>query len=44
MSEGALKFALNDTGAVPDVMQQLGQQLEMAGDFDYRTTTGRLIE
>ena len=44
MSEGALKFALNQTGAVPDVMQQLGKQLEMAGDFDYRTTTGRLLE
>ena len=43
MSEGALKFALNETGAVPDVMYQLGKQLKDAGNFDYRTTRGTLL-
>tara|TARA_Y100000996_G_scaffold385922_1_gene343611 strand:- start:28 stop:2823 length:2796 start_codon:yes stop_codon:yes gene_type:complete len=43
MSEGALKFALNETGAVPDVMQQLSKQLKAAGDFDYRTVAGKLV-
>ena len=44
MSEGALKFALNETGAVPDVMYQLGKQLKDAGNFDYRTTLGKILK
>jgi hypothetical protein len=44
MSEGALKYSLQETGAVPDVMRQLGKQLDDAGDFDYITTTGKLIK
>ncbi len=43
MSEGALKYSLTDTGAVPDVMQQLGKQIDEAGDFDVVLPTGKKV-
>jgi hypothetical protein len=44
MSEAALKFSLNETGTIPRVMYGLGDQLRLAGDFDYVTTTGKYID
>ena len=43
MSEAALKFTLDGNEVVPKIMQSLGDQLKAAGDFDYSTTTGKLI-
>jgi hypothetical protein len=44
MSEAALKFSLSETGTIPRVMYGLGDQLRLAGDFDYVTTTGKYID
>ncbi len=44
MSEAALKFSLGETGAVPRIITQLGDSLRAAGEFDYRTTTGKLVK
>jgi hypothetical protein len=44
MSEAALKFSLDDTGAVPRIISQLGDSLRAAGEFDYRTTSGKLVK
>ena len=44
MSEAALKFSLEDIGTVPRIISQLGDSLRAAGEFDYRTTTGKLIK
>ena len=44
MSEAALKFSLDETGAVPRIITQLGDSLRAAGEFDYRTTSGKLVK
>ena len=44
MSEAALKFSLGEAGTVPRIIGQLGDSLRKAGEFDYRTTTGKLIK
>ena len=44
MSEAALKFGLADIGTVPRIISQLGDSLRAAGEFDYRTTTGKLVK
>ena len=44
MSEAALQFSLDDIGTVPRILNQLGDSLRQAGEFDYRTTTGKLIK
>ena len=44
MSEAALKFSINDIGAVPRIIPQLGDSLRAAGEFDYTTTSGKLIK
>ncbi len=44
MSEASLKFSLEETGAIPRVMYELGDAIRKAGDFDYVTTTGKYID
>ena len=44
MSEAALKFSLGESGTVPRIIGQLGDSLRKAGEFDYRTTTGKLVK
>ena len=44
MSEAALKFSLDDIGTVPRIITQLGDSLRAAGEFDYRTTSGKLVK
>ena len=44
MSEAALKFSLDEIGTVPRIITQLGDSLRAAGEFDYRTTSGKLVK
>ena len=44
MSEAALKFSLDEIGTVPRIITQFGKSLDDAGDFGFRTATGKVIE
>ena len=43
MSEASLKFSLEEIGTVPRIISQLGNQLEQAGRFAFRTASGKVI-
>jgi len=44
MSEAALKFSLEETGTVPKIITQLGKNLEDAGEFAFKTPTGKIVD